>query len=375
MLAVKPIPRWQIWLGKWIGIMSLNAVLLAISGGCVFFLLQWRAARLPEDQRAILRNEVLVARGSARPPNVDKYIDDQTEHTLRERLQKTPLTAGDIPEVRKQIREQVKAAFQVVPPNMYKPYKINLGLAKNYLRDQPLYMRIKFNAADKSSSGTYYGEWQFGVPKKTPVVRSLPQSYSPDSFHEFEIPPNLFDDEGVLTITFINQNDTALLFPLEDGIEVLYREGGFALNFVRGLCIIFCWMALLASLGLAASSFLSFPVAAFVSLGLLVMALSSGTLANAVSEGTLLGYDNESGRYAHSIIDSIGIPIFRAALALINLVRDFSPIDSLSTGRSITWGQLGMAVGQIILLLSGIISATGMIIFTRRELATAQGTQ
>jgi ABC-type transport system involved in multi-copper enzyme maturation permease subunit len=72
MLAVKPIPRWQIWLGKWLGIMSLNAVLLAISGGCVFFLLQWRAARLPEDQRAILRNEVLVARGSARPPKIDK---------------------------------------------------------------------------------------------------------------------------------------------------------------------------------------------------------------------------------------------------------------------------------------------------------------
>src|SRR5437868_13972004 len=43
MLAVKPIPRWQIWLGKWIGIMSLNAVLLAISGGCVFLLLQWRS--------------------------------------------------------------------------------------------------------------------------------------------------------------------------------------------------------------------------------------------------------------------------------------------------------------------------------------------
>src|SRR6266513_1907812 len=32
MVAVKPIPRWQIWLGKWLGIMSLNAVLLALSG-------------------------------------------------------------------------------------------------------------------------------------------------------------------------------------------------------------------------------------------------------------------------------------------------------------------------------------------------------
>src|SRR6516164_5203356 len=36
VLAVKPIARWQIWLGKWLGILSLNAALLAISGGCVF---------------------------------------------------------------------------------------------------------------------------------------------------------------------------------------------------------------------------------------------------------------------------------------------------------------------------------------------------
>src|SRR5437868_14199462 len=43
MLAVKPIPRWQIWLGKWLGIMSLNAALLALSGACVFLLLQWRS--------------------------------------------------------------------------------------------------------------------------------------------------------------------------------------------------------------------------------------------------------------------------------------------------------------------------------------------
>src|SRR5216110_3610603 len=28
MVATKPIARWQIWLGKWLGIMSLNAALL-----------------------------------------------------------------------------------------------------------------------------------------------------------------------------------------------------------------------------------------------------------------------------------------------------------------------------------------------------------
>src|SRR5690349_2366902 len=69
VVAVKPIARWQIWLGKWLGIMSLNAALLAISGLSVYFLLQWRATRLPADQQQVLRNEVLVARGSAKEPS------------------------------------------------------------------------------------------------------------------------------------------------------------------------------------------------------------------------------------------------------------------------------------------------------------------
>src|SRR6058998_4246243 len=63
VVAVKPVARWQIWLGKWLGIMSLNAALLALSGGCVYGLLQWRATRLPPDQLQVLHREVLVARG------------------------------------------------------------------------------------------------------------------------------------------------------------------------------------------------------------------------------------------------------------------------------------------------------------------------
>src|SRR5881392_2626338 len=36
MVSVKPIARWQIWLGKWLGIMFLNGSLLAISGASVY---------------------------------------------------------------------------------------------------------------------------------------------------------------------------------------------------------------------------------------------------------------------------------------------------------------------------------------------------
>ncbi len=375
MVAVKPIARWQIWLGKWLGIMSLNAALLALAGLSIYGLLQWRASRLPADQQSVLRNEVLVARGSAKPPGVDKEIDSATEQALKERLKNTRVDRADLTEVRKQIREQVKADYQLVPPAYTKRWVIDLGLAKNYLRDRPLYLRIKFNSADKSPSGTFGGVWAVGVPQKTALWRSDIMSLAPDTFHEFPIDPNLFDENGVLTVQFFNGNDTALLFPLDEGIEVLYREGGFGLNFVRGLGIIFCWMSLLAALGLASASFLSFPVAAFCAIGALTLVFASGTMANAVSEGTIANYDAEKGTKGSSPADVVVIPTFRAVLKLISLARDFSPIDSLSTGRSVTWEQLGLAFAQVVGLLSGSLSAFGIFVFSRRELATAQGTQ
>ena len=373
MVAVKPIARWQIWLGKWLGIVSLNAALLLISGLSVYSLLLWRSTKLPAAEQKVLRNEVLVARGSAKPLIEDEWIALETEAQLKAALEKSKVSAADLPLLRQQIKEGLKAEMQVVPPSYLKSWKIDLGLARNYLKDQPLFLRIKFNAAETSPSGTFLGMWQVGVPRETLFWRTdEPMSLAPDTFHEFEVPANLFDDKGVLTIAFLNANNTALLFPVEDGIEVLYREGGFGLNFARGLGIIFCWMALLATLGLAASSFMSFPVAAFASLAALVVVFSTGTLANAVSEGTILGYDPEHGSTGPKPIDSVVIPVFKAILNVINLAKDFSPVDSLSTGRSITWLELLRAVTQIILVLGGILATIGIWSFSRRELATAQ---
>jgi hypothetical protein len=143
---------------------------------------------------------------------------------------------------------------------------------------------------------------------------------------------------------------------------------------VRGLGIILCWLGLLAALGLAAASFLSFPVAAFFSGTLLFVAMSGNTLSNVVAEGGILGADHETGAINDTWVDMLLIPIFKGMLKLINLVQGFSPVDALSTGRSITWGQLGLAFSQIVLLMGGLLAVAGILVFTRRELATAQGT-
>jgi hypothetical protein len=294
---------------------------------------------------------------------------------MGELRKKKNLTGLELLAMRQKFRDQAKAELQVVAPAHYRSWVIHLGAATKHLKDQPLYLRVKFNAAETAHLGaTYAGMWFVGVPKKTQLYRSEPMSLSPDTFHEFPINPNVFEENGDLTIHFLNANETALLFPLDEGMEVLYRQGGFGLNFVRGLGIILCWMALVAALGLAAASLLSFPVAAFFSLAILTMALSSGTLSNVVSDGTIMGWNEETSAKGHSPIDQVVVPMFRAILSVINLVQEFAPIDSLSTGRNIAWTQLGLAVAQIVLLLGGIVGAIGIFIFSRRELATAQGT-
>ena len=372
LVAVKPIARWQIWLGKWLGLVTLNAVLLAVAGASVFFLLNWRAGKLPAEERAVLKNEVLVARGSAKEKNLDVEIDEETETILQTRLKANPVPPAEVPEVRKQIREQLKAQLQVVAPGAFRVWQINLGNATDHLHNRPLQLRIKFNSASQSGSGTFDAWWIIGDPDRTSAVRLGPMSLSPDTFHEFEIPANLFDQNGVLTIAFANRNSTALLFPLEDGLEVLYPRGGFAANFARGLTILLCWMALLAAVGLAAASFLSFPVAAFFALTILTVGLSSGTMSSAVEFGTIGNVDEESGSTRGSGLDAVVIPVFKGTLKLIRLVKDFSPVDALSTGRVIAWSEVGQAVGQIVLLMGGAFAVFGIFVFSRRELAAAQ---
>jgi len=377
MVVVKPVPRFVIWLGKWHGIVLLDAALLVLAGAVAFGLMQWRAGRLPAEVQNELRNKILVSRGSMKESVDQNLIDRAIEQQLAERLKDPSIAQMNRDFVRQQVTEHVKAQYQIRPPGTGRRWRIDFGARAAGLRDQPLFVRTKFYSAQGPSQGlsppTYVGLWEIG-PVDGRRYRPEPMSLAAETVHEFPVPPGLIDDRGVLTIDFMNSNDTALLFPLDEGLEVLYREGGFAVNFARGLGIILCWMALLAAIGLAAASFLTFPVAAFFSLAILIVGFSTGTLKQVIDEGGISGVNHDTGRIeAPALIDRVVVPAFGGLLEVVNLVRGFSPIDALSTGRSVSWGQLGRAVAQIVGLMGGLFAAGGIILFTRRELATAQG--
>ena len=196
-----------------------------------------------------------------------------------------------------------------------------------------------------------------------------------DTYHEIPIPPNSFDYQGVLMITCFNLSETAILFPLDGGIEILYPKGGFAMNFVKGLLMILLWLGLFAAIGLMTAGAFSFPVASFTALAILFIGLSSGVMSTAVEDGTIFGYDHEQGAGKARWIDYLMIPMFRFFLYLIQSVRVFSPIDSLSLGQEIPALQVGQAFLQVGVLLCGGLALVGIFLFHRRELATVQVVQ
>jgi hypothetical protein len=375
MVVVKPISRWQIWIGKWVGIMALNAMLLIVSGAAVYFLMMAKARRLPEKEQKVLWSEVLVARSTAREPIPD-YKED-AERILQERLKSTAgQQVTNISALRIYAQERVKAEYQLVRPDFMRQWDIDLSKQMASLRNVPMHIRVKFNVAMENNANQYLALIEVGDPADgiTRVWRAPEMLLAADTYHEVAVPANLMNAKGILKVRFMNRNETAILFPLEDGMEVLYREGGFFGNFVRGLGIIFCWLGFLAALGLMSASFLSFNVAAFFALGILLVGLSSGTLKQIIEEGGVTGVNHETGvTESPNIIDQVAVSVAKGLLGVLGMVKGFSPIDSLSSGRIIGWDDLGRAVFQIWIIMAGLLALIGITAFNRRELATAQG--
>ncbi len=369
VVATKPIPRWQIWVGKWIGILIVDALLLTVSAGAVFFLMQWRAKQLPPEVQQVLHSKVLTARASVKEPPPD--INAAAEELIRSRLPELQARGVNLRDFRTQVRESLKARSQVVPPDHFRRYRLNLRGDADAVRDQPVFVRLKFHTPELSAKRPYEIEIDVGPPD-SPARRTVYESLAAEAPHEIALGPVVPNPDGSVTVDIANRSDTPLIFPVEDGFEFLYREGGFGLNFVRALLVILCWLGLLAAIGLAAASFLSFPVAAFLATTVLVLALSTGTLKSVVEDNTVLGFQHDSTERIYPAIDAVLVPIFRVALKTVNVAEQFSPIDSVSSGRSITWGEVARATGIVVLLLGGVFAALGIATFTRRELATAE---
>lgn len=372
MLVVKPVARWQIWLGKWLGILALNTALLAASGVTIHLLLKWRSGHLRPNQQAILRDEILVSRATFKPEALP--LDEEIDRRVKANPAIMALPPQQQAEARYKVAQQVYIAAQIVPPGTVRTWAFDLGLGAAGLgTNETLSIRVKFYPASTNETGLYRGLWFFSEPGSRVRNDYPPMALASAAPQEFRISSSLVDSKGRILIHYQNLEDITLIFPLDDGIEVLYRDGGFGLNFARGLGILLAWLSLLSAIGLAAASVSSFPVATFFSIGVLIVVLCSDTLSDTVKDQDVLGGKADEFQSIRPVANAVLLPVFKGMLTLVQVVNVASPVESLSNGRSITWLILGGAWLKVVVAFGGIVAAIGIWLLTRRELAAAQG--
>src|SRR5262249_23666564 len=94
--------------------------------------------------------------------------------------------------------------------------------------------------------------------------------------------------DGTLTIAIFNgdatrgiPNPDTISFP-PDGLEISFPVSSFVANYARVILILWCKLAFLAMVAVAAATFLSFPVACLVAFGIFFCAESAGFLQSAL---------------------------------------------------------------------------------------------
>ena len=333
LVASKPIPRWQFFLGKWLGISTLNAVLLVLTGLTVWGFTQFYLKTRPtfEEDRKALAGEVLTVRYGAKmvKPDLTARVEDRLRK-LREdgRLDDTGASVQEL--IRKQIRGDLEKAWRTIGPGQIREFAFRRLLVD---RDEPgqIYMRFKPTSPTGVDYLTFRILWQCGDRADVDTLTDIQQKeFIVNRFHSVPIPNRTVNKEGTLFIRMQNTDPrNSILFEGADSFEVLYDIGTFHWNLFRALSIIWCRLAFLAVLGLLASTFLSFPVACMVAFLVLLVASSSGFLSEAL-EWTDIG---TAGKDPMWIVGPVLRPLANFFVWIVPDFSKFDPVGTVVAGR------------------------------------------
>lgn len=370
MVVTKPVPRWKVVCGHWLGVVILAAGLLAVAGsinylGTRYIFAQHEPTMEPGEKEKV-RESLLSARASVTPtePDIQELIEKQIKAYRIEH----PDEEIDYEQLQKQVKQNLFYSMYCVPQRHEKQFRLT-GLDK--VTTETITVRFKYYTSTKPADGTITARWIFGDREKVEPVRMLSEK-TPEVYHTIEIPASTIDSEGNLSITFMNYDDEYLtvIFPEKNGLEVLYRSHGFLPNFFKGYLLIFCQLIVLAALGVMFSSFLSFPVAVLMTL--FVFAIGS----HAVAVVQLL---TASGGVQFDLIElqdkqpltflSLTQKLLGTIIRLFPQFDRINPVEYLSDGRAIGFRLIGRAVGDIVLLKGLLILLLGSIVFHRKEIA------
>jgi hypothetical protein len=370
-VLTKPIRRYQFVLGKLLGVVLLDAGLLLLFSAIIYTITILLPTFIKADdaQLAQVRNEFFTARASLKPAEPDiSHELDQAYDKLRQ-AGEVPAGVNENPIARRNYRKELARRIGLRKRAAVVGEEMLLEFDNVRISDpnQSLFVRFKYDVAVNPPDLQIYSRWVVGDVRQVRLGGTLETPiYSMDrkdlirTFREFEVPADAVARDGYLAIAFLNVplNDTVVIFPLEDGLELLYKADTFTANFIRAVLLVFVRLIFLAVLAVFAGSFLSFPVAVLLCLAVFTMANMSGFITESFGEELVGG--NVSRIYYYSLKPLLGLlPQFDKQTASKFLVP----------ARLLSWSLLAK-LGSVTLCLKTLpLALLSLLIFSYREIA------
>ena len=370
MTRVKPVSGLRIWMGKWLGLVALNAALLAAACAvtCAAMLIRGRVLAPSADVAgfAASRGPAVSAIEACFPPS--RLLHRPVLPTPREEAE--AILAADPsapvgPERAVLLRRiEREAPHREIPiaPGEEPSWHFRLGVPPGPGR--PLWLRMRFVSAGFSRARVR------GVChlRATGTTNDVAVPVDDFTVNEIEIPVPARELAGCreIELRFRYSPDSgggSILVQPRQSLAILVPHGTFAGNLARAAVVQLAILSLLAAGGLALSALFSFPVAVFCAGGFVAAALLSAfATIDPLSE----------------IQDALGVPATSAYLRVARSVVggltaatrpaiEPRPFDDLVRGVRVATPDMLRAIAWNGLALPALFAAIGTAGLARRQ--------
>jgi len=345
LLVTKPVWSVQLWLGKWLGLMAMNAVLLGLAGTLVYGMLRWsmRPARLTSEEQRELYEEILVARKELLP----EFRRSKSDSSLPGATQESRV---------------------VVPPGGKHQWRFKIPA--RLVTGDAVFLKFRFVTSRVNDSSPVTGMWTIGPGSDSGRVQILKAS-EPNAAHQLKIPASAVIPGQVLSIAYSNIDSVkpvSILFSAKGGVKLLLRQGGFVMNYARALMVLLARLSFFSALGLAAGALFSFPVAVFTSFAFLISSWISRFIERVAVTGLSGVFGSSPAGSAAVVWQHITQYLFVFMNLILPPLSRFEPLSLLQAGTFISWSFVGKAFVIFIVAYTGILGLISAWLFSRREL-------
>ncbi len=368
----KPISRGGYLLGKWLGVMLLNGLLVLVVGIAMYGFTVFYLAKMDPihalDENAVSK-QLLTARiaSTAQPPEeLEKLADDELERIRVEFGDRYIDERGGDAVFREEILGRLLGEWRSVAPygreNYRRVYKFT-GLDTENRSDE---FNAQIQYTLRAGSSVPKGQARVGWTVNGSPITEVDGIEVPLRIRQtLPFQSSRINDDGTVLLELFNLTPgSSLYFSGFDNLQVMHEADGFSGNFARAMMIVWIKLMFFAALGLTMSTFLNFYVSILGSL-LVLIAASSGSYILEAASHYGIGPDALLIEQAlHYIAVTFTWPLQQYS--------SFEPGKHIVDGLYISWGQLGRCVLVLGVIWTGLAGLIGWGIFARRELARVQ---